>query len=98
MQIGPEQYRPLRGGAVMDRGVLSRPADLTGLARAVSPRSAWRPLPPATMRCARARGDIRSGVTGSLCGGVVEPVRRGRRGETVYGARRGFTAFELCRW
>jgi len=32
----------------------------------------------ATMRCARARGDIRSGVTGGLRDGVAEPARRGR--------------------
>ena len=48
------------------------------LTRVVSPRSAWRPSPLATTRCARACGDIRSGVTGSLRDGVAEPARRGR--------------------
>jgi hypothetical protein len=39
------------------------------LTRVVSPRSARRPSPLVTMRCARACGDIRSGVTGGSSDG-----------------------------
>ena len=46
----------------------------------------------ASMRCARVCGDIRSGVTGSLCGGVAEPVRIGR---AAAGVRRVLRAW---RW
>jgi len=37
--------------------------------------------PLVTMRCARACGDIRSGVTGGLSDGVAEPHRRGEVGQ-----------------
>ena len=62
------------------------------LARAVSPRSARRPSPLVTMRCARACGDIRSGVTGGLSDGVAEPARSGR---AAAGVRRVLRAW---RW
>ena len=99
MQTGLERCRPRRDAIDhRHRGKLCQSTDFTGLARAVSPRSAWRPPPLVAIRCARACGDIRSSVTGSLCGGVAEPARRGRRDEAVYGARRGFATFERCRW
>ena len=78
MQIGLERYRPRRGDATTGRGALpgSRIHEACPCCESAERLATDA---SATIRCARACGDIRSrSGTGGMRGGVVAPARRGR--------------------